>query len=375
MRAVVVREFGSPDVLRVEETADPLPGAGELLVAVEAAGVNFMDVYRRSGAYPGPLPFVPGAEAAGTVLAVGPEPESGQEPGGGGRDGDGDGAGRGPAPGGWDRHRVGDRVAWANQPGGYAELAVIRAERAVPVPSGLSLSVAAAVLLQGMTAHYLTHDTYPVRPGDTVLVHAAAGGMGLLLTQLATLRGGRVIGVVSTEAKEKTARAAGAWQVLRTGEGRGAVADVAAMARELTGGVGVAAVYDGVGAPTFEASLASLRTRGTLALFGQAGGRVPPVDLQRLNTAGSVFVTRPNLDHYTATAEELAHRAGGILGPVADGRVDVHIGGSFPLEAAGEAHRALESRASTGKLLLTTSAGTTGASTSTSTSTANGDTP
>ncbi|MBV7696593.1 quinone oxidoreductase [Streptomyces sp. TRM70350] len=329
MRAVLVREFGTADVLRTEDVADPRPGAGELLVAVEAAGVNFIDVYRRSGAYPGPLPFVPGAEAAGVVIATGPT-----------------------APGDAVRHRVGDRVAWANQPGGYAELAVVPAHRAVPVPAGLGSRTAAAVLLQGMTAHYLTHDTHRVRPGDTVLVHAAAGGMGLLLTQLVRLRGGRVIGTVSAPEKEKTARAAGAWQVLCTGAD---AVDVAAAVRELTGGEGVAAVYDGVGAPTFDASLASLRTRGTLALFGQAGGRVPPVDLQRLNTAGSVFVTRPNLDHHIATTEELARRAAEVFGLVADGRLDVHIGGSFPLEAAGQAHRVLESRASTGKLLLTPS--------------------
>jgi NADPH2:quinone reductase len=332
MKAVLVREFGAPDVLRAEEVADPRPGPGEILVAVEAAGVNFIDVYRRSGAYPGPLPFVPGAEAAGVVVALGP--------------GTGTGA-----------HRVGDRVAWANQPGGYAELAVIPADRAVAVPDGLSCTAAAAVILQGMTAHYLTHDTYPVRPGDTVLVHAAAGGMGLLLTQLVRLRGGRVIGTVSTAEKEKTARAAGAWQVLRHGED-----DIAAAVRELTDGAGAAAVYDGIGAPTFDASLDALRPRGTLAVFGQAGGPVPPVDLQRLNAAGSVFVTRPNLDHHIATAGELAHRAAVVLDLVAGGRLDVHIGGSFPLEQADRAHQALEGRASTGKLLLTT--GTTNGDTS-----------
>jgi NADPH2:quinone reductase len=330
MRAVVIREFGGPDVLRAEEVEDPRPGPGELLVAVEAAGVNYIDVYRRSGAYPGPLPFVPGAEAAGTVLACGPA----------GPDGEGT------------RFRPGDRVAWANQPGGYAELAVVPAHRAVAVPSGIGTGTAAAVLLQGMTAHYLTHDTHPVRPGDTVLVHAAAGGMGLLLTQLARLRGARVIGTVSAPAKEEAARAAGAWRVLCTG--RDGV-DIAAAVRELTGGEGVAAVYDGVGGPTFDASLASLRPRGTLAVFGQAGGPVPPFDIQRLNAAGSVFVTRPNLEHHIATTDELERRAAAVLGLVAEGRLDVRIGGSFPLEAAGEAHKVLESRGSTGKLLLTTS--------------------
>ncbi|WP_328395223.1 quinone oxidoreductase [Streptomyces sp. NBC_00390] len=334
MKAVLVREFGAPDVLRAEEAADPRPGPGDVLVAVEAAGVNFIDVYRRSGVYPGPLPFVPGAEAAGVVVAVGPATDTGPGP-----------------------HRIGDRVAWANQPGGYAELAVIPAHRAVAVPDTMPCTTAAAVILQGMTAHYLTHDTYQVRPGDTVLVHAAAGGMGLLLSQLVRLRGGRVIGTVSTAEKEKAARAAGAWQVLRHGQD-----DIAAAVRELTDGEGVAAVYDGVGAPTFDASLDSLRPRGTLAVFGQSGGRVPPVDLQRLNAAGSVFVTRPNLDHHIATAGELTHRAAAVFGLVAGGRLDVHIGGSFPLERAAQAHQALEGRVSTGKLLLTT--GTTNGDTS-----------
>ncbi|MFJ2742614.1 quinone oxidoreductase family protein [Streptomyces sp. NPDC087440] len=326
MRAVRVTEYGGPEVLRVEELADPLPGPGEILVAVAAAGVNFLDVYRRSGIYPGPLPFVPGIEAAGVVTAVGPAPDGAQP-----------------------RHRIGDRVAWANQPGGYAELAVIPAARAVSVPDALPLAQAASALLQGMTAHYLVHDTYPVGPGSTVLVHAAAGGTGQFLTRLARLRGGRVIGTVSCAEKEKAARAAGAEHVLRHG-----IDDIAARVRELTDGRGVDAVYDGVGGPTFEGSVASLRPRGTLAVFGQAGGAVPPVDLQRLNTAGSVFVTRPNLDHHIATPAELALRAADVFALVVDGRIDVHTGGSFPLEEAEEAHRALESRASVGKLLLTT---------------------
>ncbi|GGK22157.1 quinone oxidoreductase [Pilimelia terevasa] len=323
MRAIVVRETGGPEVLRPATVPDPTPPAGHLLVAVEAAGVNFVDVYRRSGAYPGPLPYVPGQEAAGTVVARGA------------------GVSAGPA--------VGDRVAWANEPGTYADLAVVPADRAVPLPAAVSCAGAAAVLLQGMTAHYLTHDTYPVRPGDTVLVHAAAGGTGMLVTQWVNRRGGRVVGTVSSAAKAAVAEAAGAAHVLRVDRD-----DIAAAVRAYTGGVGVAAVYDGVGAPTFDASLDSLRPRGTLALFGQAGGRVPPVDLQRLNAAGSVYVTRPNLDHHIATPGELVRRATEVLDAVAAGHLVAHIGGSFPLERAAAAHRALESRASTGKLLLTT---------------------
>lgn len=322
MRAVVVRDYGGLDVLRTERLKDPEPGPGELLVRVEAAGVNYIDVYRRSGVYRGELPFVPGAEAAGTVARTGE---------------------------GVTDFAPGDRVAWANQPGGYAELAVVPAHRGVPVPEGLPPATAAAVLLQGMTAHYLTHDTHPVRPGDTVLVHAAAGGMGLLLTQMVRLRGGRVIGTVSSEVKQRTALDAGAWQVLRHGEH-----DIAAAVRELTDGKGVAAVYDGVGAPTFDASLGALRPRGTLALFGQAGGPVPPVDPQRLNTAGSVFLTRPNLDHHIMTRDELSRRATDVFTWTAAGHIDVHIGGRYPLEEAARAHTALESRTSTGKLLLTT---------------------
>ncbi|MBO8195399.1 quinone oxidoreductase [Streptomyces oryzae] len=332
MRAVLVREHGGPEVLRVTEVPDPRPGPGELLVAVEAAGVNFIDVYRRSGVYPGGLPLVPGVETAGTVLAVG------------------EGTGEGP--------RAGERVAWANQPGGYAEQAVVPAHRVVRVPDGLTSQDAAAVLLQGMTAHYLTHDTYPVRPGDTVLVHAAAGGMGLLLTRFVQLCGGRVIGTVSSAAKERTARAAGAWQVLRyggRGEGSGGVdGELAAAIRELTDGEGVAAVYDGVGAPTFDTSLSVLRPCGTLALFGQAGGAVAPVDPQRLNAAGSVFLTRPNLDHHIRTTKQLTARAEAVFRHAVEGRCPVHPVGSYPLERAAEAHRALESRTTTGKLLLTT---------------------
>ncbi|OLT23603.1 NADPH:quinone reductase [Actinomadura sp. CNU-125] len=319
MRAIVVSENGGPEVLEPAERPDPEPGPGEVLVDVAAAGVNFIDVYFRTGAYPQPLPYTPGMEAAGTVAAVGP---------------------------GVDGFAVGDRVAWSNVQGAYAERAVVPAESVVPVPDGVDPQDAAAVLLQGMTAHYLTRSTYPVRDGDTVLVHAAAGGMGLLLTQVATMLGARVIGTASTPEKAELAREAGADAVL----GYDGFAD---RVRELTGGEGVAAVYDGVGAPTFDGSLASLRRRGVLALYGAAGGPVPPFDPQRLNAAGSLFLTRPTLAHHTATRDELLERSGEVYRWVADGRVRVHIGHRYDLADARAAHADLEGRRTTGKLLLT----------------------
>ncbi|WP_242905267.1 quinone oxidoreductase family protein [Actinomadura terrae] len=318
MRAIVVTETGGPEVLREAERPDPVPGPGEALVDVAASGVNFIDVYYRTGAYPLDLPAVPGVEAAGTVAALG-EGVTGLA--------------------------VGDRVAWANVPGAYAARAAVPAERLVPVPDAVSLDDAAATLLQGMTAHYLTHSTYEVRPGDTVLVHAAAGGMGLLLTQVAKALGARVIGTASTAEKEKLARDAGADEVL----GYDGFAD---RVRELTGGEGVAAVYDGVGAPTFDGSLASLRRRGVLALYGAAGGKVPPFDPQRLNPAGSVFLTRPTLVDYTVEREELLERAAAVYGWVASGDLNVHVGHRYDLGEAGTAHADLEARRTTGKLLL-----------------------
>jgi NADPH2:quinone reductase len=327
VRAIVVHRYGEPAVLEPAELLEPRPGPGQAVVAVAASGVNFIDVYHRTGAYPLPLPLVPGVEAAGTVAAIGP---------------------------GVDQVAVGDRVGWVNELGGYAERAAVPADRLVPLPDRLPATTAAAVLLQGMTAHYLVTDVYRVKPGDTVLVHAAAGGMGLLLTQLVRLRGGRVIGTVSTAEKERQARAAGADAVIRYTE-----TAVPAAVRELTVGAGVAAVYDGVGAPTFDASLASLRPRGTLALYGQAGGPVEPVDLQRLNAAGSVFVTRPSLTHYTADRAELLARARDVLGWAADGQLRVHVGSVRPLEEAAAAHADLAGRRSIGKLLLSGSTGTT----------------
>ncbi|MBX9391168.1 quinone oxidoreductase family protein [Streptomonospora nanhaiensis] len=320
MRAVVVKEPGGPEVLRLTEAPDPEPGPGEVVVDVEARGVNFIDIYQRSGAYAVPTPFVPGVEAAGTVATLGE---------------------------GVDGPRVGARVAWAMVPGAYAERAVVPADRLVPVPDGVGAEQAAAVLLQGLTAHYLTHSTYPVQPGDTVLVHAAAGGTGLLLVQLAKARRARVIATVSTDAKADLARAAGADEVIRYDR-----TEVAPAVRELTGGAGVAAVYDGVGAATFDASLASLRPRGVLALFGQASGAVPPVDPQRLNSAGSVFLTRPTLAHYVAEREELLERASDVLGLVAAGALRVRVGGRYPLAEAARAHEDLAGRRTTGKLLL-----------------------
>ncbi|GAA1869807.1 quinone oxidoreductase family protein [Actinomadura bangladeshensis] len=318
MRAIVITRNGGPEVLEPAERPVPEPGPGEVLIDVAAAGVNFIDVYYRKGAYAQELPYTPGVEAAGTVAAVG------------------DGV-RGFSPG--------DRVAWANVQGAYAEKAVVPADVVVPVPDGVTLEDAAASLLQGMTAHYLTRSTYPIREGDTVLVHAAAGGMGLLLTQAAKALGARVIGTASTPEKERLAKDAGADVTM----GYDGFAD---RVRELTGGEGVAAVYDGVGAPTFDGSLASLRRRGTLALYGAAGGAVAPFDPQRLNKAGSVYLTRPTLLHYVAEREELLERAADVYGWVASGAVNVHVGHRYDLAEAASAHADLEARRSTGKLLL-----------------------
>ena len=318
MKAVQVREHGGPEVLTVTEVQQPEPGPGQVLIEVAAAGVNFIDVYHRTGLYPQKLPLVPGGEGAGRVVAVG----SGVDP-----------------------ELVGRRVVTSSLTSGYAEYALAPADRVVPVPEALSDEVAAAVFLQGLTAHYLTHDCYPVRAGDTVLVHAAAGGVGLLLTQLATKLGARVIGTVSTPEKEKLARAAGAAYVL-------GYDNIAEEVRALTDGAGVPAVYDGVGQATFEASLASLRPRGILVLYGQSSGPVPPFDLGRLSTLGSLSITRPTLAHFVTTPEELSRRASDVFGRVADGTLTVHIGGRYPLAEAGRAHEDLQARRTTGKLLL-----------------------
>jgi NADPH2:quinone reductase len=321
VRAIQITESGGPEVLIPTELPDPTPGPGELLVEVAVAGVNYIDTYQRQGIYPMQLPFVPGMEGAGRVREVGA---------------------------GVTGFATGDRVAWANTLGGYAELAAIPADEAVPVPDGVSDEAAVGAALQGMTAHYLLHDSHPVRAGEDVLVHAAAGGVGLLLTQWATRLGARVIATVSTAEKEELARGAGAAEVIRYTE----VEDLAAEVRALTGGAGVAAVYDGVGRDTFDASLASLARRGILVLFGASSGPVPPVDPQRLNAAGSLFLTRPKLHDHIATRDELTARAAAVYAAVAAGELDVRIGHRYPLAEARTAHEDLQGRRTTGKLLL-----------------------
>ena len=321
MRSVVVPRTGGPDVLTVVDQPAPKPGPGELLVEVSAAGVNFIDIYHRTGLYPVELPFRIGQEGAGLVAAVGDAVD-------------------GFAPG--------DRVAWTGVTGSYAEQAVIPADRAVPVPDAVTTEDAAAVLLQGTTAQYLATSTYPIQPGDTAVVHAAAGGVGLLLTQYIKALGGRVIGTVSTAEKERLAREAGADEIIHYTD-----CDVTAEVRRLTGGEGVPVVYDSVGADTFEASMACLRPRGMLVLFGQSSGPVPPMEPQRL-IAGSFFLTRPTSRHYLASRADLLDRAGDVLRRVADGTLKVHIGGRYPLEAAAQAQEDLAARRSTGKLLLET---------------------
>ncbi|MEO3809808.1 quinone oxidoreductase [Sphaerisporangium sp. B11E5] len=318
MHAIVVSSPGGRSALEYREVPDPSPGPGEIVIDVAAAGVNFTDIYHREGRYPLPTPFTVGSEGAGTVSAVGPGVED---------------------------VAAGDRVGWVSVLGGYAEKAVIPADKAIPLPEHVPFDLAAAVLLQGLTAHYLTHSLYEVRSGDDVLVHAAAGGMGLLLTQMVKLRGARVIGTVSTEEKEKLAREAGADDVLRYD-------GFADKARELTGGKGVHVVYDGVGAATFDGSLSALRVRGMLALYGAASGPVAAFDPQRLNQGGSLFLTRPTLAHYTATRDELLWRAGDVLGWVESGALKVHVSGRYPLADAARAHEDLEGRRTTGKLLL-----------------------
>lgn len=322
MRAIQVSEHGGPEVLKYTELPDPQIGPGQLLVETEAIGINYIDTYFRTGAYPCPVPYVPGQEGTGVIVEIGAEVTE---------------------------FAVGDRVAWASAPGSYASRVAVDEAVAVAVPEGderIDAPVAASALLQGMTAHYLIESVYKPEPGETVLIHAGAGGVGLLLTQLATARGIQVITTVSTDEKEALSRGAGAWEVLRYGD------DLAERVRALTDGEGVAAVYDGVGAPTFDAGLASLRVRGMLALFGAAGGPVPPVDLQRLNAAGSVFVTRPSLAHYTRDRDELKWRAGDILSAVADGSLAIRIGATYPLAEAERAHRDLESRRTTGSIIL-----------------------
>lgn len=325
MRAVLATTPGGPEVLAVEELPPPTAAPGRVVVAVEAAGVNFVDTYRREGRYPMPFPHVVGSEGAGRVVEVG-EGVTGVAPG--------------------------DRVGWVSgSDGSYAELAVVDADALVPVPDAVPADVAAAVLLQGMTAQYLVASTFPVGAGQQVLVHAGAGGTGLLLTQLAAARGARVLTTVSTAEKEQLSRDAGAAEVIRYDALADLTAELPPLVRGLTDG-GVHTVFDGVGRSTFDASLASLRPRGGLALFGASSGPVPPVDPLRLMTAGSVFLTRPFLAHHIADREELLGRAGEVLSRVADGGLHVRVGERFALAEAADAHRALEGRRTTGKVLL-----------------------
>ncbi len=321
MRAVVAESTGGPEVLAVQELEQPEPGSGELRVDVAAAGVNFIDIYFRTGRYPLPAPFQLGSEGAGTVSAVGEDVEG---------------------------VAVGDRVAWAMVRGaGYAEQVLLAADRAVPVPDRVDLETAAAVMLQGMTAHYLCESTYPARSGETALVHAAAGGLGLLLTQMLSAKGVRVIGTTSTEEKERLARGAGAAEVVRYTE-----QDLRTEVERLTDGRGVDVVYDSVGKDTFDAGLDVLRPRGYMVLCGASSGPVPPFDPQSLNEKGSLFLTRPSLGAYIATRDELLERGAAVLSAVAEGRLDVRIGGRYALDEAGRAHEDLQGRRTTGKLLV-----------------------
>ena len=340
MRAIQVTSTGGPEVLGVADLPDPRPGPGQLLVEVAAAGVNFIDVYRRDGTYPVALPDVPGSEGAGTVRALG----------GAGGAGAG-GAGAGGAGAGGAGFAVGDRVAWAAAPGSYAGLALVDAAAALAVPDGVDDEVAAAVPLQGMTAHYLTASTFPVAAGQDVLVHAGAGGTGALVVQMAAARGARVLATTSTAAKEALAREAGAAHVLRYDAMDDLARDLPEAVREIAP-AGVHVVYDGVGASTFDASLACLRRRGTLVLFGASSGPVAPVDPQRLNAGGSLFLTRPTLVDHVAEPDELAWRAREVFTAVADGSLRVRVGHRYPLDQAAAAHADLQARATTGKLLL-----------------------
>ncbi|MFL7809238.1 MAG: quinone oxidoreductase [Anaerolineae bacterium] len=320
MKTIRVHRLGGPEVLVYEEIADPEPGQGEALVEVSAAGVNFVDAYERRGLYKRALPFIPGSEGAGTVVAIGDDVTTVE---------------------------VGDRVAWGRGGGSYAQYAVLPAGNLVPVPDGISLRQAAAVMLQGMTAHYLSHSTYPLQSGETALIHAAAGGVGHLLVQLAKLRGARVIGTCSTMEKAALARHFGADEIiLYTQE------DFQEAVDRLTDGEGVDVVYDSVGKTTFMQSLDCLKPRGYLVLFGQSSGPVEPFDPQVLNAKGSLYVTRPTLRHYVATRDELLWRAGDLFDWLAAREIEVQIDRTFPLAEATDAHRYIEGRNTKGKLLL-----------------------
>ncbi len=322
MHAIEIAETGGPEVLRYVETPQPTPGHGELLIKAEAIGVNFIDTYFRSGQYPRPVPFILGSEVCGTVAATGEGVEG---------------------------FSVGDRVASAAANGGYAEFATAPAFLTAKVPDGVTSQVAASILLKGLTAHYLLKSVYPVQSGDTVLFHAGAGGVGLILTQWAHRLGVRVITTVSTPEKERLSRRAGADEVLPYPDD---AAEFGQQIRALTSGAGVQAVYDGVGATTFDASLASLAVRGTLALFGASSGPVPPFDPQRLNYAGSVYLTRPSLAHFMRTGEEFSWRASELFEAVGSGAITIEVGGTYPLSEAARAHQDLQGRKTTGSVVL-----------------------
>lgn len=320
MRAILASRFGGPEVLALADTGDPEPAEGQIVARVAAVGVNYRDIYERQGVggYRPAIPFVPGTEGAGTVLAVGP---------------------------GVTDFAPGDQVAWADGPGSYAERVALAAANAVPVPPGVDLKLAAAVLLQGMTAHYLCHSTFPVSEGDIAVVHAAAGGVGLLLTQLVKKRGGIVVATTSTTAKAELARRAGADHVTTYDE-------FVEAAKRISGERGAHVVFDGVGKDTFDDSLTALRPRGMMVLYGAASGQVPPFDPQRLAAGGSLFVTRPTLFSYMADRAELLWRAGDLFGWIAKGELDVRIGATYPLADAARAQEDLAARRTTGKLLL-----------------------
>ncbi|MCH5643493.1 quinone oxidoreductase [Gordonia sp. ABSL49_1] len=319
MRAIQVTRHGGPDVMAYGTAPDPIPGPGEALVRTTAIGVNFIDTYIRRGLYPSTPPYIPGSEGAGVVVSVGSEVTD---------------------------IEIGQRVCWCDSAGSYAEIVAVDASRLVPVPDGIDDAAAGSSLLRGLTAHYLLDGSAHPSAGDTVLVHAGAGGVGLVLTQMAKNRGLTVITTVSGDEKAELSTAAGADHVLRYGD------DLVSQVREITGGRGVPVTYDGVGADTFEQSLAVTAVRGIIVLFGAASGPVPPFDLQRLNPAGSLSVTRPTLAHFIADTDELRWRAGEFLGAVADGTVDVRVGQRYRLADAAQAHTDLEARATTGSTVL-----------------------
>ncbi len=320
MKAIRIHAPGGPEALKFEDVPEPTPATGQALVKLDAAGVNFIDVYFRTGQYKAPLPLTIGLEGAGAVTAVGP---------------------------GVSEIKVGDKVAWTGVPGSYAQMNVVPVDRLVKLPAGLAPKDGAAAMLQGMTAHYLVKSSYPLKKGDWCLVQAAAGGMGLLLCQLGKMLGATVIGTVSTEEKAALAKAAGAEHVILYTKH-----DFEAEVKRITNSRGVDVVYDGVGATTFDKGLSCLRPRGFMILFGAASGPVPALDLQVLNTRGSLFVQRPSLNHHIATREELVQRAGEVLGWIRDGKLKLRVEHQFPLAQAADAHKALEGRKTTGKILL-----------------------